>query len=141
MADPAPPGAFADQRKQGTFYLGREYDLAARSVLDAQIEYEAKDLTTRGHLDRTQDYGLALARKIAPELADSPELGYGFFLHDIGKVGIPEHILCKPGPLSRDEWDIMKSHPTIGAQIVAPIRFLGRAVRSEERRVGKECRL
>ncbi|MGQ0668825.1 MAG: HD-GYP domain-containing protein [Actinomycetota bacterium] len=89
---------------------------------------EAKDLTTRGHLDRTHDYGLALARKIAPELADSPELGYGFFLHDIGKVGIPEHILCKPGPLSRDEWDIMKSHPTIGAQIVAPIRFLGRAV-------------
>lgn len=89
---------------------------------------EAKDLTTRGHLDRTQDYGLALARRIAPELADSPELGYGFFLHDIGKVGIPEHILCKPGPLSRDEWDIMKSHPTIGAQIVAPIRFLGSAV-------------
>ncbi len=88
---------------------------------------EAKDRTTRGHLDRTQAYGVALARRIAPELAEGPELGYGFFLHDIGKVGIPEHILCKVGPLSAEEWDVMRTHPVIGAQIVAPIRFLGDA--------------
>jgi HD-GYP domain-containing protein (c-di-GMP phosphodiesterase class II) len=88
---------------------------------------EAKDRTTRGHLDRTQAYGVALARRIAPELADGPELGYGFFLHDIGKVGIPEHILCKVGPLSAEEWNVMRAHPAIGAQIVAPIRFLGNA--------------
>lgn len=88
---------------------------------------EAKDLTTRGHLDRTQTYGLALARRIDPALATA-ELGYGFFLHDIGKVGIPEHILCKRGPLSEDEWDVMRTHPVVGAQIVAPITFLGEAV-------------
>lgn len=88
---------------------------------------EAKDRTTRGHLDRTQAYGVTLARRIAPELADGPALAYGFFLHDIGKVGIPESILCKDGPLSAEEWEIMRTHPTVGAQIVAPIRFIGEA--------------
>ena len=88
---------------------------------------EAKDRTTRGHLDRTQSYGVALARRIDPELADGPELAYGFFLHDIGKVGIPESILSKDGPLSEREWSVMRTHPTIGAQIVAPIQFLGDA--------------
>jgi HD-GYP domain-containing protein (c-di-GMP phosphodiesterase class II) len=84
---------------------------------------EAKDSTTRGHLERTQAYGLALTRRIDGEL-ESPTLGYGFFLHDIGKVGIPEHILCKGGPLSGAEWDVMRTHPVIGAQIVAPMSFL-----------------
>jgi len=88
---------------------------------------EAKDLTTRGHLDRTQAYGLALARRVDPELA-TKELGYGFFLHDIGKVGIPEQILSKRGPLSAEEWTVMRTHPVIGAQIVAPISFLRGAV-------------
>jgi ribonuclease P protein subunit RPR2 len=92
------------------------------------VVIEAKDQTTRGHLERTQVFGLALARRVDPELAGSPTLGYGFFLHDIGKVGIPEHILCKAGPLSVDEWTVMRNHPIIGAQIVAPIAFLSDAV-------------
>lgn len=89
---------------------------------------EAKDRTTRGHLDRTQAYGLALARRIDPGLPEAPTLGYGFFLHDIGKVGIPEQILCKEGPLTGDEWEVMRTHPMIGAQIVEPIAFLSDAV-------------
>jgi HD-GYP domain-containing protein (c-di-GMP phosphodiesterase class II) len=84
---------------------------------------EAKDRTTRGHLERTQAYGLALTRRIDGAL-ESPTLGYGFFLHDIGKVGIPENILCKGGPLNGAEWDVMRTHPVIGAQIVAPMSFL-----------------
>lgn len=104
----------------------RETYLATMKSLAMVIE--AKDQTTRGHLDRTQAFGLALARRIDPALADSPTLGYGFFLHDIGKVGIPEHILCKAGPLSVDEWTVMRNHPIIGAQIVAPIAFLSGAV-------------
>ena len=92
------------------------------------IVIEAKDQTTRGHLDRTQVFGLALARRVDPDLARSPTLGYGFFLHDIGKVGIPEHILCKAGPLSVDEWTVMRNHPIIGAQIVSPIAFLSDTV-------------
>ncbi len=89
---------------------------------------EAKDRSTRGHLDRTQAYGTALAAKIDPSLCQTSELAYGFFLHDIGKVGIPEDILCKAGPLSGPEWKIMRGHPVVGAQIVSPIRFLGDAV-------------
>jgi HD-GYP domain-containing protein (c-di-GMP phosphodiesterase class II) len=89
---------------------------------------EAKDRTTRGHLDRTQRYGLAIAARIDPELAARPEVGCGFFLHDIGKVGIPESVLCKPGPLTEQEWSVMRAHPMIGAQIVEPIRFLRGAV-------------
>jgi HD-GYP domain-containing protein (c-di-GMP phosphodiesterase class II) len=89
---------------------------------------EAKDRTTRGHLDRTQRYGLALAARVDPELTQRPEVAYGFFLHDIGKVGIPEAVLCKPGPLTEAEWTVMRAHPTIGAQIVEPIRFLQGAV-------------
>ena len=89
---------------------------------------EAKDATTRGHLHRTHLYGTALAERVDPELAARPEVGYGFFLHDIGKVGIPEAILCKPGPLDDAEWDTMRGHPAIGARIIEPIRFLADAV-------------
>lgn len=104
----------------------RETYLATMKSL--AIVIEAKDTTTRGHLERTQSYGLALARRIDPALADKPELSYGFFLHDIGKVGIPESILCKPCALTEAEWEVMRTHPVIGAQIVEPIRFLGEAV-------------
>lgn len=89
---------------------------------------EAKDPTTRGHLDRTAHYGLTLARRVDPELAAQPEVAYGFFLHDIGKVGIPESILCKAGPLTELEWVVMRSHPNQGARIVEPIPFMGEAV-------------
>jgi ribonuclease P protein subunit RPR2 len=104
----------------------REAYLATMKSLAMVVE--AKDEATRGHLDRTQAYGLALARAVDPELA-TEELGFGFFLHDIGKVGVPEHVLRKPGPLTAQEWEIMRTHPVLGAQIVAPIAFLGGAER------------
>jgi HD-GYP domain-containing protein (c-di-GMP phosphodiesterase class II) len=104
----------------------REMYLATMKSL-AQV-VEAKDPTTRGHLDRTAHYGLALARRVDPTLAARPETAYGFFLHDIGKVGIPESILCKTGPLNELEWIVMRSHPHVGAKIVEPIPFMGDAV-------------
>ena len=111
---------------EGVLRHVQETYLATMKTL-AQV-VEAKDRTTRGHLDRAHSLGVELARRIDPELAGRPEVGYGFFLHDIGKVGIPEDILCKAGSLSDPEWDVMREHPTIGAQIVAPIQFLGDAV-------------
>jgi HD-GYP domain-containing protein (c-di-GMP phosphodiesterase class II) len=89
---------------------------------------EEKDRTTAGHLGRTQRYGLALARSIDPELVERHDVAYGFFLHDIGKVGIPETILAKPGPLDANEWKLMREHPAIGARIIEPIRFLAGAM-------------
>ena len=88
---------------------------------------EAKDSSTREHLERTHDYARALARVATGEEAGA-DLSYGFLLHDVGKVGIPESILCKPGPLTNEEYEVMKTHPLIGVQIVAPIKFLGGAV-------------
>ena len=111
---------------EGVLRHVQETYLATMKTL-AQV-VEAKDRTTRGHLDRAHSLGVELARRIDPELAERPEVGYGFFLHDIGKVGIPEDILCKNGALSDPEWSVMREHPTIGAQIVAPIQFLGDAV-------------
>ena len=111
---------------EGVLRHVQETYLATMKTL-AQV-VEAKDRTTRGHLDRAHSLGVELARRIDPELAERPEVGYGFFLHDIGKVGIPEDILCKAGALSDPEWSVMREHPTIGAQIVAPIQFLGDAV-------------
>ncbi|MDQ1711857.1 MAG: ribonuclease protein subunit [Frankiaceae bacterium] len=89
---------------------------------------EAKDSSTREHLDRTHDYARALARVVMPGVEIGPALSYGFLLHDVGKVGIPESILCKPGPLTEEEYEVMKTHPIIGVQIVAPIQFLNDSV-------------
>lgn len=89
---------------------------------------EAKDAHTRTHLSRARDYAVALAQRVAPELADDKVFQYGFLLHDIGKVGIPEHILRKPSPLTREEWEVMQTHPILGGQMLAPIKFLQPAI-------------
>ncbi|MEX1178686.1 MAG: HD-GYP domain-containing protein [Nitriliruptor sp.] len=89
---------------------------------------EAKDTYTRSHLDRTYQYALMLTRRVAPELAERAEIGFGYLLHDIGKVGIPEAVLNKPGPLTEDEWAVMRTHPVIGVSLVKPLRLLGDAV-------------
>jgi HD-GYP domain-containing protein (c-di-GMP phosphodiesterase class II) len=82
---------------------------------------EAKDQYTANHLERCKKYGIALANQIDPSMV-SPQLQYGFLLHDVGKIGIPEAILVKPGPLTFDEMAIMKTHPLIGVQIVGPMK-------------------
>jgi len=89
---------------------------------------EAKDPSTRAHLQRTHDYAVALAEAVDPELAADEQLRYGFLLHDVGKVGIPEAVLNKPGPLDPDEWEVMRAHPLLGVQMVAGIKSLGSAV-------------
>jgi HD-GYP domain-containing protein (c-di-GMP phosphodiesterase class II) len=89
---------------------------------------EAKDPTTRAHLDRTHDYATALAQVVDAELASDACLRYGFLLHDVGKVGVPEAILNKPGPLDENEWLVMRTHPEMGVQMVSGIKSLGPAV-------------
>jgi ribonuclease P protein subunit RPR2 len=114
----------------------RELERALQELNDTYLDtmktlaflVEAKDVGTRTHLDRAHTYGMALAWLMAPELARQPQIGYGFLLHDIGKIGISETILNKPAPLSSSERSVMQTHPVIGTQIVAPMRFLGDAV-------------
>ena len=61
---------------------------------------------------------------IDPALAADPALEYGFLLHDIGKIGVPDQILLKPGPLSEAEWRLMKAHTLLGAQMIGGVNFL-----------------
>src|ERR671910_1458200 len=86
-----------------------------------------KDTGTRQHSQRVQRYALELARSIDPELASDPALEYGFLLHDIGKIGVPDQILLKPAPLSEAEWRLMKAHTVLGAQMIGGVNFLQEA--------------
>lgn len=84
---------------------------------------EAKDAYTGQHLERCRVYGMALMQALG--IADDyPDAEYGFLLHDAGKVGIPERILGKPGPLTAAEWRVMRTHPLIGYQLTSGIPFL-----------------
>ena len=89
---------------------------------------DMKDDFTRDHLDRTYQFALSLTARVAPELVNDAGIQYGFLLHDIGKVGVSDQILKKPGPLDDHEWDQMRMHPVIGYQLVKDIKFLGDAV-------------
>jgi HD-GYP domain-containing protein (c-di-GMP phosphodiesterase class II) len=112
--------------------LERALDRLRGSYLDMiktlAFVVEAKDPSTRAHLQRTHDYAVALAEAVDPELAADEQLRYGFLLHDVGKVGIPEAVLNKPGPLDAQEWEVMRAHPLLGVQMVAGIKSLGSAV-------------
>src|SRR5947209_15741455 len=84
---------------------------------------EAKDAYTGQHLERCRVYGVALLDALGVA-ADYPDAEFGFLLHDAGKVGIPERILNKPGPLTAAEWRVMRTHPLIGYQILQGIPFM-----------------
>ena len=83
-----------------------------------------KDTGTRQHSQRVQRYALELAAVIDPKLAADPALEYGFLLHDIGKIGVPDQILLKPSALSEAEWRLMRAHTVLGAQMIGGVNFL-----------------
>lgn len=87
------------------------------SVLPRAIE--AKDPTTSGHAERVVLYGEVLGARCCLSEGDQENLRMASLLHDVGKIGIPEEILTKEGPLSREERDIIETHPEMGRQILA----------------------
>ncbi len=89
---------------------------------------ETKDVDTMGHSDRTVEYALAVAKGLGLSEVDQELFEYAAILHDIGKIGIPETILKKPGKLTPEEYEVMKQHPAFGAKIVQQIKFLGPVV-------------
>jgi HD-GYP domain-containing protein (c-di-GMP phosphodiesterase class II) len=114
--------------------LRRSYMATVRALSNA---VEARDAYTGKHAERVAAYGLVIARKFAPELEITPELEFGYLLHDVGKVAIPDAILYKPSSLDDDERALMSRHPVIGAEIVQGIEFLTEAaevVRSHHER-------
>jgi ribonuclease P protein subunit RPR2 len=85
---------------------------------------ELRDDATGRHAERVTELALILAREIDAGLAAEPALAYGFLLHDIGKIGIPDALLLKPDRLSPGESRLMRTHPELGEQIVAEIPYL-----------------
>lgn len=101
--------------------LQESYRTTVRALAAA---LELRDDQTGEHATRVTELGLRLAARVAPELASEPELEYGFLLHDIGKLGVPDAVLLKPGPLDQDELERMQSHVSLGQGILAEVPYL-----------------
>ena len=79
---------------------------------------EYKDEDTGAHIKRMSQYSVAIARKMGLEDREVENMLYAAPMHDVGKIGIPDHILLKTGSLDASEWGIMKKHTVIGAEIL-----------------------
>jgi ribonuclease P protein subunit RPR2 len=84
---------------------------------------DARDAGTGGHVERVAVLGQALLEQVAPELAADPQLAFGFLLHDVGKIGVPDAVLGKPGRLDFSERAVMDMHPQVGWRIVQQAGF------------------
>jgi ribonuclease P protein subunit RPR2 len=85
---------------------------------------EARDDATRAHASRVTELALSLTAAVAPDLVNDPELEYGFLLHDIGKIGVPDAVVLKPAQLAAHETQQMRGHVAIGEQILSQIPYL-----------------
>lgn len=104
----------------------RDLDDAESVLMALARAVEAKDGTTADHCDRLSRMAVELGRKLGVIDADLEALRKAGTLHDIGKIGIPDAVLLKPGALTDDEREIMKTHAAIGADLVAPLRTMSR---------------
>jgi diguanylate cyclase (GGDEF)-like protein/putative nucleotidyltransferase with HDIG domain len=114
-------------------YLGRMEDekkhaeemasLHLRTIEALALAIEAKDHTTHDHLQRVQIYAIEVGKELGLDEGQLEALRAGALLHDIGKLAVPEHIISKPGKLTREEFEKMKIHPVVGAEILERVRF------------------
>jgi len=108
----------------------KELEETYRTTLEALgSAIDTRDLGTQAHSKRVRGYSLAIACAFGVTDARAlRDIEHGVLLHDIGKIGIPDAILLKPGPLTPDEWKVMRTHPEIGRQMLEKIPFLRNAV-------------
>jgi len=111
---------------QMTDRLTETYDGTLEALVQA---LDARDRETRGHSFRVASYVLSMARilGIREGTYEWTDMYRGALLHDVGKIGVPDFILHKPGPLTPEEWDDMKRHPNIGHDMLKEISFLSGA--------------
>ncbi len=101
--------------------LQQAYRQTTSALADA---LEAKDRRTGTHALRVQGYAVEITEAVDRTLLEDPSLEYGFLLHDIGKIAIPDAILNKPGPLAHRERELVKHHPVIGVEILQDVALL-----------------
>ncbi len=97
--------------------------LHLRTIEALALAIEAKDHTTHDHLKRVQVYAIELGKELGLSATELEALRAASLLHDIGKLAVPEHIISKPGRLSREEFEKMKIHPVVGAEILERVQF------------------
>lgn len=97
--------------------------LNMRTIETLALAIEAKDHTTGDHLQRVRVYAMELAKDLGLSVSETEALKAASVLHDIGKLAVPEHIISKPGKLTPEEFDKMKVHPVVGAEILEQVRF------------------
>ena len=112
------------QERERSQELKRSYRATVRALANA---VEARDAYTGRHAERVAAYGLAIAAEAGLDPVDSPEMEFGFLLHDVGKVAVPDAILFKPSRLSEEEQTVIRRHPVVGWEILREIDFLGEA--------------
>lgn len=105
--------------------LNESYDLTLRGWARA-LEY--RDGETAGHSQRVTKLSVAVGQTLRLEAEDLVNIRRGSYLHDIGKMAIPDHILLKPGPLVDEEWEVMKQHPVRSREFLSEIPFLQGAI-------------
>src|SRR5688500_12660679 len=96
-----------------------------QSLLGLANALEAKDVYTRGHSDRVSRWSRRLAVALGFEAHAVDVVAQAGLLHDLGKIGVPELVLRKAGALDAGEWELVRRHPLIGAEILAPLEFFG----------------
>jgi response regulator RpfG family c-di-GMP phosphodiesterase len=111
------------------------FDNLERSNADLILAYEStlegwsraldyRDHETEGHSQRVTEGTMRLAAAMGVDEEELPHIRRGALLHDIGKMGVPDAILLKPGPLTEEEWEIMRKHPVYAFELLYPIRYL-----------------
>jgi len=98
-------------------------NLHLRTIEALALAIEAKDHTTHDHLERVQVYAVEIAKEMKLPQGEMEALHAAALLHDIGKLAVPEHIISKPGRLTPEEFEKMKIHPVVGAEILERVRF------------------
>jgi PAS domain S-box-containing protein/putative nucleotidyltransferase with HDIG domain len=107
----------------------RDLAIAYETTLEGWSKaLDLRDQETEGHTQRVTEMSLRLAQKLGLSENDLISIRRGALLHDIGKMGIPDSILLKPGPLSQEEWDIMRRHPLYAFELLSPIAYLDSAI-------------
>jgi len=105
--------------------LQEEVQRSYRATLEALLAaLDTRDTETEGHSERVAAYTMLIAQQLNLPQEELQHIEHGALLHDIGKIGVPDHILYKPGPLTPEEWEIMKQHPVIGYKMCMRIEML-----------------
>ncbi len=104
--------------------LTTELDSAEQMVFSIARVVEARDQDTGDHCERLAQLSVGLGERLGLDSEDMTALRRGGYLHDLGKIGIPDKVLLKPSKLSAEEWSVMKRHVEIGVEICSPLRSL-----------------